>query len=157
MNKLNLREIALQTAIDEYFTVSPTTKEWDSTEEEELVSKIKNDYTVWEPFENYPVSNVVGQVETLARSVESALKYVSGPESQTSSEMELSIPKIHFEYEDGTTQSYTIGTRTPSLHNRTGRRAIGFELDITVEEYANWIEIQECNIDPTSQHYKENK
>jgi len=75
---INIREIALQTAIDDYFSKSPSAEVWDRIQESTLIRRMKSgEYNIWEPFEYYEEKDVIEFVESLAQSVEAAIKYVS--------------------------------------------------------------------------------
>lgn len=72
MNYDSIRLQALQTAINEYMSQTINASEWEQLSEEELILKIE-DFSVWEPFQDWPRENVISSIENLATSIEDTI------------------------------------------------------------------------------------
>ena len=69
------RRLALGVALNEYFSEPPTIEKYEGIDIDELMAmEDDGDTCVWQPFENWPLDDVCGEIESLADAVERALE-----------------------------------------------------------------------------------
>lgn len=62
---------ALQFALNNHLSEVINAEEWEKMDEEEAIAAI--DGIVWQPFEDYPLGDVVGYIEDMASNLEAIL------------------------------------------------------------------------------------
>jgi len=74
-----IRLKALQLAINEYMSDSVDATMWEELDEAELIEYLE-EYSVWQPFEYWPIEDVIEQIESLASTVTQCIHSCKGLE-----------------------------------------------------------------------------